>query len=347
MAGRILLLCVLAASTAACGMLPAAGAPTPDVSTVVAATLEAISTSTAMAASPTPAGASFSAGGVQLVIPPDVAAGATAESVAAAGDQNAAPWEVTPAYTRLTLQGYVLQDKFFKPQIMIYPAAEYAAVNAGASIGLDRLKAILANPSSPLTNDTLPRLPFANAEQIIGAQPRLISFKNGSGVRVVAEYAQGFAQINNQELFYHFEGLTADGKSYIVTTLPINSEFLAPSSDPLSVAPPDGVPFPGYDNADANAFDSYYKSVVECNASRQLPPKPFFTRRADRDSRGYAVRSQDAFLSPLRGGPSQASHAIQETRWKALSRGIDGPGGILQHSIPPLPSFPPAAHREG
>jgi hypothetical protein len=263
MAGRILLLCALLAVIVACGLMPTTGAPAADVSTVVAATLQAIATSTAVAASPTPAGAQFSSGPVSLVIPFDVATGATAENVPASSDQNVAPWEAAPAYTRLTLAGYVLHDKFFEPQIMIYPAAEYAAVNAGASISLDRLHTILANPSSPLTNDTLPRLPFANAEQIIGAQPQLVSFKNGSGVRVLAEYAQGFAQISNAELFYHFEGLTADGKSYVVTTLPVNADFLAPDSSPTTVAPADGVPFPSYDSTDPNAFPNYYKAVTD------------------------------------------------------------------------------------
>jgi hypothetical protein len=263
MAVRILLLCILGVSTAACGMLPAAGASTPDVSTVVAATLQAIATSTAMAASPTPAGASFSSDGVSLVVPADLASGAAAEKIPAADEQTAGPWQAAPAYVRITLQGYALSDKFFKPQIMIYPAQEYAAVSTGAATSIQRLDAILQNPATPLTNDVLPRLPFANAEQIIAGAPELISFKNGSGVRVLTEYAQYFAQINNEELFYHFEGLTADGKFYIVTTLPINADFLAPGSDQSSQAPADSVPFPGYDNTDPSVFDNYYKAVVD------------------------------------------------------------------------------------
>jgi hypothetical protein len=270
---KALVLGVLAVSAGACGLMPSAEAPTPDVSTVVAATMEAISTSTALASSPTPAGASFSSNGVSLVIPVDVAGGAAAENIPAATEQTAGPWQAAPAYVRLTLQGYTLQDKFFQPQVMVYPAQEYAAASSGAATSISRLDAILQNPSAPLTNDVLPRLPFANAEQIIAGAPKVISFKNGSGVRVLAEYAQYFAQINNEELFYHFEGLTSDGKFYIVTTLPINADFLAPGSDQNSPAPADGVPFPGYDNTDSSVFDGYYKAVADkLNAT---PPDSF------------------------------------------------------------------------
>ena len=263
MLGKVLTLCILAVLVGACGFVPSAVAPTPDVSTVVAATLEAISTATAASSSPTPAGASFSIGGISLVIPPDVASGASAENIPAAEEQTAGPWQAAPAYVRITLQGYALQDKFFQPQIMIYPAQDYAAVSTGAATSIQRLDAILQSPSTPLTNGVLPRLPFANAEQIIAGAPGLISFKNGSGVRVLTEYAQYFAQINNEELFYHFEGLTTDGTFYIVTTLPINADFLAPGSDQSSPAPADGVPFPGYDSTDSGVFENYYKAVVD------------------------------------------------------------------------------------
>ena len=197
-------------------------------------------------------------------------------------DQSGAPWDVAPAYIRLTLQGYVLQDKFFQPQIMVYPAAEYAAASNGAAISIPRLQAILASPSAPMTNDVLPRLPYVNAEQAIGAAPKIIAFKNGSGVRVLAEYAQYFAPINNHDLFYHYEGLTSDGKSYVVATLPINAGFLAPESDPASVVPAGGVPFPGMDNTDSKVFVTYYQAVADM--LKAAPPDAFQPTLTDLDS---------------------------------------------------------------
>ena len=280
---RKLALLGLAVSTIACGGLSASPAATPVVSTMVAATLQAMTAAVSSTASPpTSPGNSFSADGVSVVIPTGVASGATAESVPAVTEQSGAPWDVAPAYLRLTLQGYILQNKFFQPQIMVYPAAEYAAASNGAAISMPRLQAILANPSAPLTNDVLPRLPYVNAEQAIGAAPKIVAFSNGNGVRVLAEYAQYFAPINNHDLFYHYEGLTTDGKSYVVATLPINAGFLAPESDLTSVVPAGGVPFPGMDSTDSNVFVTYYQSVADLLEA--APPEAFQPILTDLDS---------------------------------------------------------------
>jgi len=266
---KILLVLVLAASTVACSLFSTSAAPPADVATIVAATLQAIPSAaspaapTQPAASPAPNGVPFSAGGIAFLIPEGLATGATSENVAAVSDQSGAPWEVAPAYVRITLQGYALQGKFFQPQIMVYPAQDYAAVGAGAAISIPRVQSILASPSQALTNDVLPRLPFANAEQVIAAQPKLIPFQDGKGVRVLAQYGQAVSQINNNALFYHFEGLTSDGKSYVVTTLPINAALLAASGDPASTVPPDGVPFPATDSTDPGVFQNYFQAVVD------------------------------------------------------------------------------------
>jgi hypothetical protein len=273
----------LAASTIACGLLSASPAATPVVSTIVAATLQAMTAPASTSASPpSSAGNSFSADGVSVVIPAGVASGAIAESVPAVTDQSGAPWDVAPAYVRLTLQGYILQDKFFQPQIMVYPAAEYAAAGNGAANSIPRLQAILASPSAPMTNDVLPRLPYVNAEQAIGAAPKIVAFSTAAWCACVAEYAQYFAPINNHELLYHYEGLTTDGKSYVVATLPINSAFLAAESDPASIVPAGGVPFPGMDNADPEAFSAYYQAVADLLVA--TPPDAFQPTLTDLDS---------------------------------------------------------------
>ena len=280
---RKLALLGLAASTFACGGLSTSPATAPEVSTIVAATLQAMTAPASTSANPpTAAGNAFSAEGVSLVIPAGVAGGTTAESVPAVTEQSGAPWDVAPAYVRLTLQGYVLQNKFFQPQIMVYPTAEYAAASNGAAISIPRLHAILASPSAPMTNDVLPRLPYANAEQAIGAAPKIVAFRNGNGVRVLAEYAQYFAPINNHDLFYHYEGLTTDGKSYVVATLPINAGFLAAESDPASVVPAGGVAFPGADNADPIVFSTYYRAVADLLEA--TPPDAFQPTLTDLDS---------------------------------------------------------------
>ncbi len=291
---RLLSIAALAGTILACSLAGTPGTAEPGISTIVAGTLQAMTTPvagipTAIPAGPTsapaptqPSGAQVGFGNVSFVIPTGLASGASCETVPAVDAQSGGPWEVAPAFTRCTLQGYPLSGKFFEPQIMIYPAQAYASVNDGAAMSLQRLQAVLANPSGSLSNDVLPRLPYANAEQAIGAAPKIVDFQGGKGVRVFAEYAQYFATINNHDLFYHFEGLTTDGKSYVVAVLPINAAFLAASSDPNAAIPSDGIPSPGYNNTDSTVFQNYYNSVsAKLSAT---PPQDFQPPLTDLDS---------------------------------------------------------------
>lgn len=264
---RVLAVAALAATVLACDITAAPSTQAVSMPTIVAATLQAIQVPTQPApssvAAPTQAaGTKVSFGNASFVIPTGLASGAASETVAALDAQSGGPWEAAPAFTRFTLQGYPLQNEFFEPQIMVYPTQAYASVNDGASLSVQRLQSILGNPSGPLSNDLLPRLPYANAEQVIGAQPKVLSFGGGQGVRVLAEYAQGFISIDNHDLFYHFEGLTSDGKYYIVAVLPVNASFLAATGDPAASVPPGGIPFPS-DIGDGTPVKTYLQAMTD------------------------------------------------------------------------------------
>ncbi len=269
---RALSIGAVAATMLACSLASTPPTSGPGIETVVAGTVQALVTPTAAgptAAAPTSAPAPTQAaetqvmfGNVSFAIPAGLASGASAENVPAVADQGGPTWDVAPAFTRFTLQAYPLSNEFFQPQIMVYPAQAYAAVNNGASLSIQRLESLLANPTGSMSNDVLPRLPYANAEQIIGAQPKVISFKGGQGIRVLAEYSQGFVQIDNHDLFYHFEGLTSDNQFYVVAVLPVNASFLAASGDPTSPAPPDGIPFPS-DIGDGTPVQKYLQAVTD------------------------------------------------------------------------------------
>ncbi len=267
------LICALAIMGAmlACSLAAAPATEGASMPTIVAATLQALLTPTGAAATAAPAsapaptqtsGTQVSLGNVSFIIPTGLASGASSESVPAVDAQSGGPWEVAPAFTRFTLQGYPLQGEFFEPQIMVYPAQAYASVNAGANLSLQRLQAILAAPAAPLTNNVLPRLPYANAEQIIGAQPKLLAFHGGQAVRVLAEYSQGYVGIDNHDLFFHFEGLTSDGKYYVVAVLPINASFLPATGDPSAAIPPGGVPVPA-NIGTGMEMQNYYQAVTD------------------------------------------------------------------------------------
>ncbi len=247
----------------ACGISGAPTSQTQGLPTIVAATLQAL-TSAAPAVTPqTGVPASFA--NVSFVIPTGMATGASAQTIAAVTDQSAGPWwQVAPQHTEFTLTGYGLPPGYFSEILIdIYPASEYAALNQVAGLGLKRLQAIKANPASALTDDTLPEVPYFNAAPMFAAQSKVISFANVSGVRMITQYGQAVGPIANNGTFYHFEGLTTDGKYLIVAVLPVQAPFLQNGNDPSAALPEGGIPFPGYNYSDTHYYDAYYKAITD------------------------------------------------------------------------------------
>lgn len=193
---------------------------------------------------------------VSFTLPIGVANDAQSEMVSAVTDANASPtWELAPTHVRFKLTGYQLQDKFLEPQVFVYPADEYAQLNAAAAEQIQRLKTLLAGAA--LSKDTMPIVPALNAGPIFTAHMQLLDFQSGRGVRMVTQYAQYLAPVNNHELFYHFQGLTNDGKYYMIAILPVSSSILAEDDKPDSPVPPGGVAVPST-GPDA----TYYEAIT-------------------------------------------------------------------------------------
>jgi len=53
--------------------------------------------------------------------------------------------------------------------------------------------------------------------------------------------------------------LTHDGQTYIIVILPVSAPFLA--ADGEAPAPADGIPFPGYEDPNAD-FGAYYQQIT-------------------------------------------------------------------------------------
>ncbi len=207
-------------------------------------------------------GIPVSATPIQLIIPEGLATGATADTIDVITDQTGASWDVAPAHLQLTLLGYSVGVSSHVPQIFVYPAQQYASMNPAAADSLKRLQAVLANPAATYDKDTLPRVPFLNAGQVLAARQKAVRFSGGSGVRFVTQYAQDISPINNHGLFYHFEGLTDDGKYYILAILPVNLPFLAADNNPNSPVPSAGIPFPP-SSASGSSFEEYFQQVTQ------------------------------------------------------------------------------------
>jgi hypothetical protein len=264
-------LCI-ALTVAACAPAPVATPQQDAISTMVASTLQAL-TAAAPTTAPTetpPAGTAVSFQNVSFVIPAGVALGANGESVPAVTEENGDPWDVAPAHVRFTFFGYNNQlAKFPVMEISIFPAQEYAAVSNGAAISLPKLQSILAAPGASIDPQNLPLVPYFNAAQMFAAQIKVMHFASGNGVRMITQYGQAVGPAANNETFYHFQGLTSDGKYYVIAILPVGAPYLLDSDsqtnpdNPNAGLPQGGVPFPGYSSLDPRDYETYFQAIVD------------------------------------------------------------------------------------
>jgi hypothetical protein len=263
---KILLLVVLSAFLVSCN-LPftinwntPTPAPLPETPVVVPTEAQVIPTETEPA-TPLFVGTEYNLGGVYMVVPaclPVVPSGVIVPGVPY--DAMNGPMEYYPEHRMITFSGYPLADKFFDPMIRVYPAAEYAAMNASIA---DRVTAMTSLLAAPVADpDGIPFLPLFNAAQVFRSKISYFGFQNGQGVRFLTEYAQYYAPVNNKDLFYTYQGLTADGEYWVSAIFPVNAAFLQANPDSTDV-PPGGIAIPSWSSPTFEAdMQTYYNTIL-------------------------------------------------------------------------------------
>lgn len=211
---------------------------------------------------PTP---NVNANGVSFSFTPGIAQNVTVEIIPAASPEQPSgfPGEVYPQHIKFNFNGYPLSGTFHSPFILVYPAVEYANMDPSAATVINNLKQLLAEkPTSP---ESIPFLPLWNAAQMFRSNVSYITFKNGSGVRFLAMYGQAFYPVNNNSLFYSFQGLTNDGAYYIAAVLPVSHPSLPATGDEIP-------------NGDFDAFVANIETYwAETTASLEAQPLNSFT----------------------------------------------------------------------
>ena len=213
-------------------------------------------------------------GRLSLDIPSSVADGASGIDIPPVTNADAAYWQKTPGHLQVSLNDYyVLQGKLHQAQIYVYPALDYATLVPGAFESMHRLQNIVS-AVVPTTPDQLPRVPFFNAAQDFASNFQSVSFQNGSGIRFLTQYDQYPAPINNHDLFYHFQGFSADGNYYIVAIFPITAPGLGESSDPESAVDIGGVAYPnmGDPSDDWKAYYAAAANLLDATAPESFMP---------------------------------------------------------------------------
>jgi len=161
------------------------------------------------------------------------------------------PFANIPEHVRFNFAGYPLANTFHDPHIMVFSIDTYRAINPTAGESIDNLQELLASqPSNP---EGIPLLPVWNAAQFLCTQVAYFNFQNGSGVRFLTMYGQAANVVNNNDLFYSYQGLTNDGQYYISAVLPISHPSL-PNTSPTML--------------DADFYENFEAHIIE--AENQL-----------------------------------------------------------------------------
>jgi hypothetical protein len=122
--------------------------------------------------------------------------------------------------------------QYWKPFVEIYPVRRFPemyAVNKRVAQGMQQairdLKRVIKEPNLRF-NGEIPYLPYVDAHQDLQADVKTSSFSWGNGLYFVTYFDTEVILINNDHLRYVFEGLTTDGKYYVLGEIPISLAFL-------------------------------------------------------------------------------------------------------------------------
>lgn len=284
----LLAVLVLALSTLAC-VLPFGQPPAPTAQVITVVVQPSLAPTTAplpptaeptiaptLAPTPAPALPKAVFNGISFSYPQSLAANVSFEVVPASPASADVPtWDVYPQYTEFKFNGYMLSNTFHEASILIYPTAEYAAMQPYAAEVFSRLAQVLVSqPTSFPGNESLPFLPIFNAAQMSQSNVRYFRFANGSGVGFVTQYGQAAYPLNNNSLFYTYQGLTDDGKYYVSAILPVNNPALPNTIE-------EGIP-----NGDWQTFTDHFMDYIENTEPwmDSLPDDSFTPSLADLDA---------------------------------------------------------------
>lgn len=160
-------------------------------------------------------------------------------------------WEAVPPYTLLTLQGYPVTVNVLAPQVFVYSVKNLAI----SDTALNTVQSLGELLQSQQPGEDMPILPMFKDVQMMHAQVKYLDFKSGRGLRYLTQYANGIVPVNNQALFYTFQGLTSDGQYYVAAILPVTLPDLPPDSNWNTEEPPTGSDYRAYLDEVVNTLD--------------------------------------------------------------------------------------------
>ena len=167
--------------------------------------------------------------GIRFYLDPRIASGITGEMVPSSTGPDVPDFGLEPEHIQINFNGYTLTDTFHEAEIMIYPVDEYARLNPDVGKIVGELRQVMTMQPDPASIDHLPFLPIWPAAQYMQAQIRYLSFHNGTGMRYLTQFGQDLYPVNNESMFYTYQGLTQDGQYYLAAVFPASHPALPPA----------------------------------------------------------------------------------------------------------------------
>ena len=129
-----------------------------------------------------------------------------------------------------------LSTPFSDMYIAVYPINEFPrmyAVNQSsveeAKKEKENLRRVLKDKNFRVENQ-IPYLPFIDAGQAFQAKVKHYNFQSGKGILFLTFWETQVEFPSNRQLRYVFEGITNDGKYYVLAEMPVSVDFLPDDS---------------------------------------------------------------------------------------------------------------------
>lgn len=128
----------------------------------------------------------------------------------------------------INFSGYRIQNHFHTPVIYVYPLQKLIEAGQYGETMATNLQELLDDDNIDLQLDAdLPFLPPFNAGQVFHVLEERLTSEHNSGIRYLTLYSQAFVGVDNYNIFYTYQGISADQQYYIAAILPINSTLLS------------------------------------------------------------------------------------------------------------------------
>ena len=171
--------------------------------------------------------------GVSFSYNPQIFGEAVPEEVAEQTLENETdkPDDIYPRHVRFNFKK-PNRERFYT--IAVFPIEDYrriwkAAEKNNQAIFDEELRAVqkAVKDKNFRKNGEMPSLPYMDASAVFVARAKNLRFQNGDGVFYLTQFTQDYAAlVNNDELTCIYQGITADGKYYVLAEFPASVSFL-------------------------------------------------------------------------------------------------------------------------